>query len=401
MAAPNRNRVIARAIVEGGLSAADAAARFGVSRQWATTLARRWRVGGDAAVDPRSRRPLSSPSRTADEVRERILRLRDELASSGLDAGPHSIHDRLIRCGLTGPSVTTIWRILTAADAIVPQPQKRPKSSIRRFEAAQPNETWQSDMTHWRLVDGTGVEILSWLDDHSRYLLRITCHPVVTAPTVTAEFTAATAEHGLPASCLTDNGLIFTTRFAAGAGGPNHFEHVLARHGITQKNGHPGHPQTQGKIERFHQTLKRWLAAQPAAINLDRLAAQLAAFRDTYNHHRPHRALARRTPAETYQALPKATPTLSDNERHWRIRLDTVDTNGTVTLRWAGRLRHLGIGRPWKQTPVTILTAGTDVLITTRAGELIAEFTLNPNLDYHPKKRQPNPPTRVRLSTMS
>lgn len=401
MAAPNRNRVIARAIVEGGLSAADAAARFGISRQWATTLARRWRVGGDAAVGPRSRRPLTSPSRTADEVRGRILRLRDELESSGLDAGPHSIHGRLIRAGLTGPSVTTIWRILKAANAITAQPQKRPKSSIRRFEAAQPNETWQSDMTHWRLADGTGIEILSWLDDHSRFLLHITCHPVVTAPIVTAEFTAAAHNHGLPASCLTDNGLIFTTRFAAGAGGPNHFEHVLARHGVTQKNGHPGHPQTQGKIERFHQTLKRWLAAHPQAEDLDKLTTQLTAFRQTYNHDRPHRALARRTPAEAYQALPKATPSLRDGERHWRIRFDTVDTNGTVTLRWAGRLRHLGIGRPWKQTPVTILTAGDEVLITTRAGELIAEFDLNPDLDYHPKRRQPNPPTRVRLSTMS
>jgi transposase InsO family protein len=254
--------------------------------------------------------------------------LRGELTAAGLDAGPHSIHDRLIRAGATGPSVTTVWRILKAADAISAQPQKRPKSSIRRFEAAQPNETWQSDMTHWRLGDGTGIEILSWLDDHSRFLLRITGHSVVTAPVVTAA-----AEHGLPASCLTDNGLIFTTRFAAGAGGPNHFEHVLARHGVTQKNGHPGHPQTQGKIERFHQTLKRWLAARPPAVDLDEPAAQLATFRGTYNHDRPHRALARRTPAEAHQALPKAVPSLRDGERHWRIRFDTVDNNGTVTLR--------------------------------------------------------------------
>lgn len=329
------------------------------------------------------------------------MRLREELAAAGLDAGPHSIHDRLIRSGLAGPSVTTIWRILKAADAITPQPQKRPRSSIRRFEAAQPNETWQSDMTHWALADGTGVEILSWLDDHSRLLLRITCHRIVTAPTVTAEFVAACEQHGLPASVLTDNGLIFTTRFAAGSGGPNHFEHVLARYGVIQKNGHPGHPQTQGKIERFHQTLKRWLAARPPAHDLADLAAQLISFRNTYNHDRPHRALGRRTPAESYLALPKATPTLRDGERHWRIRFDTVDTNGTVTLRWAGRLRHLGIGRPWKHERVTIIAAGTDVLVTTRTGELIAEFTLDPDLDYHPKTRQPDPQARVRLSTMS
>lgn len=392
MAASNRNRVIARAIVEGGLSAAEAAARFGITRQWATTLARRWRTGGDAAVDPRSRRPHTSPGATPAEARALILRLREELTSSGLDAGAHSIHDRLIRLGATGPSVTTIWRILKAADVITAQPQKRPRSSIRRFEAAQPNETWQSDMTHWRLADDTGIEILSWLDDHARFLLRITCHPVVTAHTVTAEFTTAAHEHGLPASCLTDNGLIFTTRFAAGSGGPNHFEHVLARHGITQKNGHPGHPQTQGKIERFHQTLKRWLTAQPPALDLDELAAQLTVFRDTYNHDRPHRALARRTPAEAYRALPKATPTLHDGERHWRIRFDTIDTSGKVSLRWAGRLQHLGIGRAWKHTPITVLNAGNDVIVTTRTGELLAEFTLNPNLDYHPRKHDSRTP---------
>lgn len=375
------------------MSAADAAARFGITRQWATTLARRWRVGGDAAVEPRSRRPHTSPGATPVEARARILQLREELTSAGLDAGPHSIHDRLIRANATGPSVTTIWRILTAADAITAQPQKRPRSSIRRFEAAQPNETWQSDMTHWRLANDIGIEILSWLDDHARYLLRITCHPVVTAPIVTAEFTAAAHEHGLPASCLTDNGLIFTTRFAAGSGGPNHFEHVLARHGITQKNGHPGHPQTQGKIERFHQTLKRWLSAQPPAQDLDELAAQLTVFRDTYNHDRPHRALARRTPAEAYRALPKATPTLRDGERHWRIRFDTIDTSGKVSLRWAGRLRHLGIGRTWKHTPITVLNAGNDVIVTTRTGELLAEFTLNPDRDYQPRNhngRTPN-----------
>lgn len=334
-------------------------------------------------------------------MRARIVQLRAELVAAGLDAGPHSVYDRLNRTGQIPPSVSTIWRILKAADLIVPQPQKRPKSSIRRFEAAQPNETWQSDMTHWGLADGTGVEILSWLDDHSRLLLHITCHQVVTAPIVTAEFSAAAQQHGLPESVLTDNGLIFTTRFAAGSGGPNHFEHVLARHGVIQKNGHPGHPQTQGKIERFHQTLKRWLGAGPPAADLTELAAQLTTFRRIYNHDRPHRALGRRTPAEAYRALPKATAGIPDGARHWRIRFDIVDTGGTVTIRWAGKLRHLGIGRGFKHTPVTILNADNEVLVTTQTGELIAEFTLNHDRDYQPKTPQANPPMRVRLSTMS
>jgi transposase InsO family protein len=302
-----------------------------------------------------------------------------------MDAGAESIHDRLTREGLSAPAASTIWRILKAANTVTPQPQKRPKSSIRRFQAAQPNECWQSDMTHWHLADSIGIEILSFLDDHARYLLRITCHPVVTAPTVTAEFLAAAGEHGNPASVLTDNGLIFTTRFAAGTGGPNHFEHVLADLGIQQKNGHPGHPQTQGKIERFHQTLKRWLTARPAAADLDQLAELLTAFRHAYNDDRPHRALGRRTPAEAYTALPKAVPTGSAI-KHYRVRHDIVDTGGTVTLRWAGRLRHLGIGRHHKHVPVTILTAGPEAIITDRHGEILAEFHLQPDLDYHRKK---------------
>lgn len=385
MGTANRNRAIVIAIVEGGMTAAEAARRFGVTRQWASSLVRRWRANGDTALEPQSRRPHTSPRSTPNPVRERILQLRAELPEAGLDAGAESIRDRLLREQLPAPAASTIWRILRAANTVTAQPQKRPKSTIRRFAATQPNETWQSDMTHWALADGNGIEILSWLDDHARYLTRITAHPVVTAPIVTAEFLAAAGDHGYPASVLTDNGLIFTTRFAAGSGGPNHFEYVLADLGIRQKNGHPGHPQTQGKIERFHQTLKRWLAARPAAADLNALTAQLSDFQHVYNQDRPHRALARRTPAETYLALPKATPAGSGTT-HYRIRHDIVDTGGTVTLRWAGRLRHLGIGRGHKRTPVTILTAGPDVIVTDQQGQILAEFHLDPDLDYHAKQ---------------
>ena len=167
MARADKNRVIARTIVEGGISAAEAAARFGVSRQWAHTLATRYRAGGDEAMQPRSRRPHRSPTATSEQIRSRVLALREALAAAGLDDGAESIHDRLARSGGHTPSVSTIWRILRAAGVVAPQPQKRPRSSIIRFEAAQPNETWQSDFMHWPLADHTDTEIISWLDDHS------------------------------------------------------------------------------------------------------------------------------------------------------------------------------------------------------------------------------------------
>lgn len=387
MANANQNRVIVLSIINGGISVTDAAKRFGVKRQWIYTLLARYREHGEDGLQPRSRRPHSSPTRTSDTLRARILELQNILRDEGLDAGAESIYARLERETGTPPSVSTIWRVLRAAGAVVPQPQKRPRSSIIRFEAAQPNETWQSDFTHWPLADGTDTEIISWLDDHSRCLLHCIAHPRITGKIVITSFTDTADQHGLPASTLTDNGMVYTTRFARGGAGPNGFEHLLKRLGITQKNGSPSHPQTQGKIERFHQTLKLWLRNQPPAATIAELNSQLARFQHIYNEERPHRALGRHTPTEAYHALPKAEPRLRDGDEHWRIRYDHVDAGGTITVRYAGKLRHLGIGRVHKNTPIVLLMNGPETIVTTRhSGEVLAEHTINPDKDYQAKK---------------
>lgn len=387
MANANQNRVIVLSVLNGGLSVAEAARRFGVKRQWVYVLLKRFHEQGEDGLQPRSRRPQNSPTRASEAVRARILELQTVLRDSGLDAGAESIHARLEREHTPAPSVSTIWRILRAAGTMTPQPQKRPRSSIIRFEAAQPNETWQSDFTHWRLKDGTDTEIISWLDDHSRYLLHCVGHPRITGKIVVTSFTDTADQHGLPASTLTDNGMVYTTRFARGQGGPNAFEHLLKRLGITQKNGSPNHPQTQGKIERFHQTLKLWLRSQPAATTLEELNEQLARFQHIYNIERPHRALNRQTPAEAYQALEKAEPGIRNGSTHWRVRYDHVGPTGTITVRYAGRLRHLGIGRAHQNTPIVLLMNGPDTIITTRhSGEILAEHTINPDKDYQAKK---------------
>ena len=141
-------------------------------------------------------------------------------------------------------------------------------------------------------------EILTWLDDHSRYALSVTAHARVTGPAVLLAFRAACEQHGAPASTLTDNGMVFTTRLSGGKGGRNALEHELRRLGITQKNGKPNHPQTQGKVERFQQTMKNWLRAQPAQpATLAELQSLLDTFAGTYNSQRPHRSLpGRATP---------------------------------------------------------------------------------------------------------
>ena len=289
----------------GQLSVTAAAAECGFSRRHLHRLLVRYREGGLDALEPRSRAPRTNPAQTSGEICERVIELRAQLTANGLDAGPVTIAWHLEREGLRAPAPATISRILTRAGMVSPQPRKRPRSSYARFEMAQPNEMWQSDFIHWRLADGTDVEVLNWLDDHSRYLLSCTGHQPVTGDSVVAAFLANVDEYGAPASTLTDNGSVYTSRFT---GGRNAFEYLLPLLGIHQKNGSPGHPQTQGKTERFHQTLQRWLAARPTAHTIPELHRQLDEFRQHYNEQRPHRALQRATPGHAYRATPKATP---------------------------------------------------------------------------------------------
>lgn len=297
-------------------------------------------------------------------------------------------------------SRATIHRILVAHAAVTPDPSKRPKSSYIRFQAAMPNQCWQSDFTHYRLTGphgtpGPDAEIITWLDDCSRYVLHLSAHPRTTGPIVLATFRQATAQHGHPASVLTDNGMVYTTRFAGGRGGRNHLEYELRELNITQKNGQPNHPQTQGKVERFQQTLKKWLrtqAAQPTTIA--ELQQLLDRFALEYNTTRPHRSLPHRaTPATVYDSLPKATPgTDRSRDTHDRVRPDRISKAGNLTLRVAGKLRHIGIGRTYAGTCVLLLVQDLNVRVVDAAtGELLRELTIDPHRDYHGTGRPPGP----------
>ena len=381
-----KNLVIVRAVREQGLSHAEAAARFGVTRQWVHTLVRRYDIDGPDGVAPRSRAPKTRPGTTPNGVRDRIIALRVQLVADGADAGPETISWHLEQEGRRAPSTSTIRRILHAENLITPAPAKRPRSSYIRFQADLPNECWQADITHWFLANGTRVEILDFLDDHSRLLLDIRAGTAFTGPMVVTVMTELISRYGPPASTLTDNGLVFTTRLARYKGARGGFEKLLAVHGIAQKNGRPGHPQTQGKIERFHQTLKRFLTARPRPNTISDLQALLTEFQTWYNTQRPHRSTGRRTPEQAYTALPKATPT-GPTRSEWRSRTDRVDRDGKVTLRYAGKLRHLGIGKAHAGTPVLLLVHDRDV-VTSHAitGEIIAEHTIDPARDYQPKR---------------
>jgi len=383
----SKNRVIVEAVL-AGQSHGAVARQYGISTVWVGKLVARWRAGGWDAVEKQSTRPNSNPRAAPAATIDAVLALRAQLTAVGLDAGPHTLQAHLERQGLPTPSATTIWRILSRAGVVTPEPRKRPRRTYIRFEADLPNECWQADFTHWPLADRTDTEILTFLDDHTRYAISVTAHRVVTGPIVLAAFRAAIGVHGTPASTLTDNGMVFTTRFREGRNG---FERELVVLGVEQKNGRPNHPQTQGKVERFQQTLKKWLTAHPPAPTLPDLQAQLDAFVHDYNHPRPHRSLAKRPPAEAYTARAKATPTGRDG--HWRIRHDKIDTSGAVSLRHASRLHHIGIGTAHAGTPVRMLIHDLHVtVIATETGEILRDLVLDPSRDYQPRGVKPGPP---------
>lgn len=376
----SRARVAVLKVVSKQLTVTAAAAEYGYSRRQLTRLLARYRTGGLDAVEPGSRRPKSNSAATLPAVRERIIELRLHLTKEGWDAGPLTIAWHLEQEGHRPPSTSTIRRILHAQGLIEPEPRKRPKSSYRRFAAAQPNECWQSDFTHWPLADGTDIEILNWLDDHSRFLTGCTAHTPVTGDTVVQQFLHSAEKHGLPASTLTDNGRVFTARFG---GGKNAFEYLLAALGITQKNGSPSHPQTQGKVERFHQTLKKHLAQQPPAATIADLQRQLDDFREYYNHRRPHREIGRRTPAAVYAALPKAEPARSSPTGHYRLRYDRVSADGKVSIRRAGRMHHLGLGVANARKRVLAISDDTTItVIELLTGEVLSTHNIEPGKSY-------------------
>lgn len=397
------------AVIVEGRSQAETARAYGVSKGWVSKLIAPYRAEGNVAFEPRSRRPRSSPTATSPEAVELIVATRKHLTERGLDAGPDTIGWHLQHHHRITVSRATIARHLAAQGLVVPEPAKRPKSSYIRFAAEQPNECWQADFTHYRLTHpdgrpGPDAEILTFLDDHSRYALTVTAHPRVTGPIVRRVFGKAVTAHEIPASTLTDNGMVFTTRLSGGSlrstRGRNGFEHDLHRLGVTQKNSRPNHPTTCGKVERFQQTLKKWLRGQATQpVTIAALQTLIDAFTDEYNHRRPHRSLPRHaTPATTYQARPKAAPRRPDQKTtHDRLRRDRIDKAGKITLRHNGQLYSIGVGRTHTGTHVLVLAQDRDIrIINAATGELLRELVLDPTKRYQPTGRPPGrtPTTR-------
>ena len=367
-----------------GRPVAELAREHGVHRSWLYKLLARYDAKGEAGLEPRSRRPQHSPTKVRDLYEDEIVEIRKELDDAGYDAGAVTIQFHLAQRHGTVPSVPSIWRVLRERGFVTPQPHKRPRSSWQRFEADLPNECWQSDITHFLLVDGAEVEIVNFIDDHSRLCLASVAKEIFTSHDVTAVFGDGAAQWGYPESVLSDNGAVYTASYKGGVGA---METELMARGIAFKHSSPYHPQTCGKVERFHQTLKKFLARQdPAPATIAELQTLLDRFVTYYNEVRPHRSLGRRTPAAAYGARVKARPCREPVDvEGYRVRHDIVDDAGKVTLRYAGWLYHLGVGRRYKRTHVVLLVAGRQVRILDDRHRLIRALTLDPTKRYQPQ----------------
>ena len=381
----SKAQLIITAVVLEGRSKSEVARDYGLSRYWVQQLVKRYEADGAAAYQARSRRPHHNCHAIDAAVEDAIIRLRKTLTKQGYDAGAATIAEHLTRDPAVTkvPAVATIWRVLSRRGFVVPQPHKRPRSAWKRFCAEQPNELWQADVTHWQLADHTGADILNLLDDHSRLAIASLARRTITGPDVTTTFTTALSSWGPPASLLTDNGAIFTGQ--PRRGGRTALEITLGTLGIRYLNSRPYHPQTCGKIERFHQTQKKWLTAHPAAT-LAQLQILLDEFTDYYNTVRPHRAIGRTTPIQAFNARPKATPTGYLIPAHCRVRHDRIDAAGVITIRYNSRLHHIGLSKRRRGTHVLVLINDRDIRVLDRnSGQLIRKLTLDPSRDYQPR----------------
>jgi transposase InsO family protein len=376
--------MVVDAVVLEGRSVREVAKSFGVSKTFVAKLVKRFRAGGYEALAPLSRAHHFDPNKTGADVEDRIIRLRKQLGDYGVDDGADTIHTHLRNEIGSAPSIRTVHRVLVRRGFVTPEPKKRPRSSFVRFEADQPNERWQADSTHWNLRDGRDVEVLSFIDDHSRLLLSSVARPTIKGSDVVSSFLLNCEQWGTPAKVLTDNGAIFN---AISRKGKTNFESLLEDLGVIYQHSRPYHPQTQGKIERWHRTLKKWLDKRPLATSIPQLQNQLDEFCEYYNTKRPHRAVARRTPAVAYAARDKALPGAPAAKPHYRIRHDTVDSGGKVSIRHRGKMLHINVGYRHRGKRVILHVIDTHVRVLSEEFKLLGESTLDPTQSYQPMQQ--------------
>lgn len=368
--------------------------------------AARYRDEGLVGFEPRSRRPNNSPAQTSVVVEDMIVELRKRLGEDGLDHGAATIQwhlDRVDQLEETVPSIATIHRVLVRRGFVMPQPQKRPKSSWRRFEASLPNEMWQIDATDWIIATGV-VRIFNIVDDHSRVACRSRAVAEATSIEAWTTFCQAAQRWGFPAAALSDNGLCFSGKLK---GFEVLFESNLRDAGIRPITGRPYHPQTTGKVERFQQTLKKWLRQHDhrygLATDLDDLQQRLDIFTDHYNTQRPHQGINRITPSSRWSATSAAEPAkpIEHPNAPPRTNIVVIDNSGNVKIRsnTTDQRRHkINVGTRWAGCTVTVIVDHHHATIVC-GNHLVRHLRIDPDRYYQPSTQRRGGPRQPRHLT--
>lgn len=363
-----------------GLNVTEFCREHGISTWFFYQVRKRYAAEGEAALEPRSRAPKRVANRTPGWIEDVIVDLRKGRDDAGLDAGPATIWFHLrarLPAEVTVPSESTIWRILTRRGFITPQPNKAPKHAYRAFAAERANECWQLDDIDWELGDGSEVKIVTLIDDCTRLCPGLSAVVTVNAEAAFAAFSTAAEQWGWPERFLSDNATAYKYTLAAAVGAL----------GVDHRHGRSHHPQTQGKVERFHQTLQKWLRARPRAATLDELQTQLDTFRDTYNNHRPHRAIGRKTPATVYARTPKSGPT--DRPLGAPTSIHRVTVHGGVCH--VNKRYSITIGAVHNAKQATVVITGLSCHIFI-AGRLVRHLQLDPTRRYQALYDRPGKP---------
>jgi putative transposase len=337
------------------------------------------RVEAEGEWQPRSHRPHTSPGQTPAAVEAEVVRLRAELVpDNGADAILAALRQVAeaqdwAAAGLRVPHRSTVNKILKRAGLVTPAPHKRPRSSFRRFAYARPRDCYQIDATEVKLATGQAVAIFDVLDDATRLLAACHAADAETAAAAITAITAAITTAGPPAIVLCDNGSAFTGG-GRSTGARGSFARTLTTHSIRLIHSSPYHPQTCGKVERHHQTLKKWLATQPTPTTLTGLQTLLDAYRTWYNTSRHHTTL-NTTPQHAWDTAPThGGPGQLPRQHDATIHHLTVAPNGTLTL---GGNYHISVGRPLAGQTLTAIRDHDHITVYTPNGNPLGHLHLN------------------------
>lgn len=375
--------------------------RHGVSRAWFYKLRRLAQEHGELAMEKLSTRPARSPTRTPDHLTETLLAMRRELKTQGKDFGAESVLYALSIQGVPGlPSRATVTRIFDRMHVVDRNKKKRPKSHYRRFAAAFANQRWQADAFEHRLSTGEQVTVIEIIDDATRFSLGLKVAAAETSAVVVELFAETIAVFGAPVRAHTDNSSAFNrSRYNTTTA----LESMLLDHGTRAMTGRPRSPRSQGKVERSHQTIQRFLEAHPCSSMEELQRLLVEEYQPWYNHQRAHQSLApRTTPGQAYAASVKVAPASGPLNRPplgASRALATKPEFREIMVSARGRFYHhqaeIYVGAAWAGQRIFLLTEEDTMKFFDSEGSQIAQldapFT-NHSLSISKQVRRLTPP---------